>query len=60
VQNLRIDREPQPLLGGERLGHLEPSQRQFRLVAIEMQHRVIEQGYLKPPFRTQPHSQPEE
>ena len=36
-----------PLLGDQRLGRVEPLQRQFRLAAIEVKHRVEKQGYFE-------------
>ena len=36
--------EAKSLLGGERLGRREPLQRQFRLAAIEMNHRIVQRG----------------
>jgi hypothetical protein len=45
AQKLRFQQKAKSLFGGERFGRFEPLQRQFRLAAIKMKHRLALQRY---------------
>src|SRR5215813_6040781 len=44
AQEPRFHHEPEPVPGNERLGRLEPLQRQSRRAAIKVKHRVEQQS----------------
>jgi hypothetical protein len=44
TQDLRLEHQPDSLLFGERLGRFNPLQSYLRLVTIQVQHCIHEQG----------------